>query len=926
MKKGLFGFVYYVLVAYRRFAQSLIRLISGAAWILSIPSDDRWNALSKPFRILLICGFLIPTPQAHGLICCSTSTPKGTSDFGYYNGTCKDAQTAADNAGIILNSCKNAITSQGPPGYSDIMQLMNGVDISGPLISIASSIVTNVSRFQIVVFVREVDGQMITQVARLGTNGVVEIADVSLPTIPDSGAIFAESIVKAGEVPVVPFQDPDPLKSPSSSDFTLTYASLTSNLTVIASQDVPIDLSLLTFTPSYQSYTIQVPNDFSYVAIANQFDHGSNTLDEILANVPAGTSLLKWDCSIQDWTTAQFFSGHWFPNETLAPGEGALIASGSGAGGTTTLTFTGSPRVPVLPATLPCGCGNKNLLSRQTVGIGTFENITGQSPQEGAQVRRWDVASQDDSLTYVFSGGVWTPSVPSVSVGESAFIVIPCATNPPVITQQPQTQIVPLGSNATFTVVATGTPPLSYQWHFNSVNIPGSTNATLALVNIATNDYGVYDVAVSNAAGSTNSEQAELRRGGCTSHCTVDLDNIGSTYVSCDSANALLATYHGCPGDLFMFDGHASGFADESCSDYFDSFPPELHYAQLSGVLTGLGISFDSGSTWLPFPGYMAGTVSVDLSEYGLPSFKIRGSFPTTALPGDTATIQLKTVGESFCTGCLQLTFIVDGNDLKVTSTHLTGCCFHFDLAPHCGTAPADIAKIVAQVTSSSGKVATAGPIGTTLAVIENPISVTWDSAVSGTAPLSFPNSLDLCFECGNTANIMVNFKGYRSDGSLAQLNETLTVNSAACKDTTPPTIDVCPGSLSGTDNTIPPVTVMVTAHDNCTPPGDLQITQSPVAGMPASIFHSTPITVTVKDAAGNFSICTVNYSITLKLEVARANDGFRVHWPPSSDHQVRLQEAGGLRGPWTNVLGATNPYSVLPTGPQRFFRLNVEE
>ena len=59
----------------------------------------------------------------------------------------------------------------------------------------------------------------------------------------------------------------------------------------------------------------------------------------------------------------------------------------------------------------------------------------------------------------------------------------------PVITQQPQDQPAIGGSNATFTVIATGTEPLAYQWRSyanpsDSTNIPRATSATLVLTDV----------------------------------------------------------------------------------------------------------------------------------------------------------------------------------------------------------------------------------------------------------------------------------------------------------------------------------------------------------------------------------------------------------------------------------------------------------
>lgn len=57
-----------------------------------------------------------------------------------------------------------------------------------------------------------------------------------------------------------------------------------------------------------------------------------------------------------------------------------------------------------------------------------------------------------------------------------------CPAPPPVIQQHPASLTVVQGAPAAFTVTASGTAPLSYQWRFNLANIPGavSTNYTLA--------------------------------------------------------------------------------------------------------------------------------------------------------------------------------------------------------------------------------------------------------------------------------------------------------------------------------------------------------------------------------------------------------------------------------------------------------------
>ena len=80
----------------------------------------------------------------------------------------------------------------------------------------------------------------------------------------------------------------------------------------------------------------------------------------------------------------------------------------------------------------------------------------------------------------------------------------------PVITSQPTNQTVYLGQPASFTVAASGTPPFSYQWTFNTTNIAGATNATLALTSLQLTNAGLYRVAVSNAVTSVLSSNAVL--------------------------------------------------------------------------------------------------------------------------------------------------------------------------------------------------------------------------------------------------------------------------------------------------------------------------------------------------------------------------------------------------------------------------------
>ena len=81
---------------------------------------------------------------------------------------------------------------------------------------------------------------------------------------------------------------------------------------------------------------------------------------------------------------------------------------------------------------------------------------------------------------------------------------------PPAITTQPQSQSVLAGQTATFSVGATGTPPLNYQWFFSGTNIAGATTNPFTLANVQLTNTGNYSVVITNIAGSVTSSAASL--------------------------------------------------------------------------------------------------------------------------------------------------------------------------------------------------------------------------------------------------------------------------------------------------------------------------------------------------------------------------------------------------------------------------------
>lgn len=81
---------------------------------------------------------------------------------------------------------------------------------------------------------------------------------------------------------------------------------------------------------------------------------------------------------------------------------------------------------------------------------------------------------------------------------------------PPTIVTPPQSLTVSNGLNASFSVVAAGSAPLSYAWQFNGAPLAGATSSSLTITNAQAANQGDYVVVVGNAAGSATSPAAHL--------------------------------------------------------------------------------------------------------------------------------------------------------------------------------------------------------------------------------------------------------------------------------------------------------------------------------------------------------------------------------------------------------------------------------
>jgi cyclophilin family peptidyl-prolyl cis-trans isomerase len=89
-------------------------------------------------------------------------------------------------------------------------------------------------------------------------------------------------------------------------------------------------------------------------------------------------------------------------------------------------------------------------------------------------------------------------------------VTVAASVAAPVVTTPPASQHVTPGSNVLFSVVASGTPPLTYQWKLSGTAIAGATSATYVVPNVQAANMGFYSVTVGSGSGSVDSDVAIL--------------------------------------------------------------------------------------------------------------------------------------------------------------------------------------------------------------------------------------------------------------------------------------------------------------------------------------------------------------------------------------------------------------------------------
>src|SRR2546430_1291190 len=180
---------------------------------------------------------------------------------------------------------------------------------------------------------------------------------------------------------------------------------------------------------------------------------------------------------------------------------------------------------------------SSNLVYRLARGYSrTDEDFNAQL--KGAISRSGKYIAFDSNMAYAHSG---CPANFQTSTNCTDVYVVAllekAASAAPTITTQPVSQTVTAGQTATFSVVGSGTAPLSYQWQKNGANISGATSASYTTPATTSTDNGAtYDVVVSNSAGTVTSNAATLTVNAAATAPTITTQPVSQTVTAGQTA------------------------------------------------------------------------------------------------------------------------------------------------------------------------------------------------------------------------------------------------------------------------------------------------------------------------------------------------------------------------------------------------------
>jgi hypothetical protein len=624
--------------------------------------------------------------------------------------------------------------------------------------------------------------------------------------------------------------------------------------------------------------------------------------------VAAGTAPLSYQWQKNGANISGATSSSYTTPATTSADNGSTfqVVVSNSAGNLTSNTATLTVNAAAVAPTITTQPANQTVTVGQTatflvVAAGTAP-LSYQWQKNGANISGATSSSYTTPATTSADNGSTFKVVVSNSVGSVTSSVgaltVTIAAVAPTITTQPASQTVTAGQTDTFSVVATGTAPLSYQWQKNDANISGATSSSYTTSATTSADNGsTFKVVVSNSAGNVTSNTATL---------TVNAAAVAPT-ITTQPANQTVTA-----GQTATFSVVAAGTAPLSYQ--WQKNGANISGATSSGYTTPATAASDSGSTFDVVVSNSAGSVTsaaATLAVNAPPSITTQPVSQTVTV-AQTATFSVVAAG----TAPLSYQWQKNGANISgATSSNYTtpattsadnGSTFKVVVSNSAGNVTSNTATLTVNAaavaptitTQPANQTVTAGQTATFSAVATGtaPLSYQWQkngANISGATSSSYTTPATTSADNGSTFNIVVS----NSVGNVTSNTATLTVNAAAVA----PTVTTQPANQTVTAGQT--ATFSVVAAGTAPLSYQWQKNGANISGATSSSY-TTPATtssdsgatfkVVISNSAGN----TTSNAATLTVNTAQAG--------PSITTQPASQ---------TVASGQTATFAVAATG-----------
>ncbi|MDB6125265.1 MAG: Immunoglobulin I-set domain protein [Pedosphaera sp.] len=464
--------------------------------------------------------------------------------------------------------------------------------------------------------------------------------------------------------------------------------------------------------------------------------------------------------------------------------------------------------------------------------------------------------------TFTATAGSGTRPTVGIDNVTLTYTTAAAVTNPVVITSQPQSRTNNAGSTATFTVSASGTAPIAYQWLkegtplFDGGNLFGANASLLTMTNVSSTDAGHYAVVLSNPANTVTSSIVTLT----VNDPIITTQPVSRTNVAGDIANFFVGAAGTAPISYRWYFNGTNALAVGTTNSLNLTNVQTLDQGSYSAVITDAAGSVTSSVATLT----LKATPSTRIAEWDFDEIGLVATNPAPLIGTGTAALVGGTSG-SFSTG---------------TFSDPAG-------PPGALNSGWNIAAFPAQGTNNK----TAGVQCNVSTTGYQHILLTWEERHSNTA--SKYNRLQ-----------------YSTNGTDFVDYDVMTMNAT---DNSFVLFSIDLSSVPGVNNNVNFAFRLVSEFES---------TAIGTANANYDAITSYGTTGTIRyDLMRVFGDAASVLPSPIPLTIQQVGNSVVLSW---TNPAFSLQSASDVTGPYTTISGAASPYTNAVSGAQQFFRLNA--